>query len=160
LIERSIERRGCVDFSFSIERKKPVRNFLNQASPGVLAITTAAVLSTINLTPSTAPGANAAAPETPCHLAGCSVCQLPLYGRSEEPSILGSKFATLRDLTADETEPDLAAAVRRLRRPVPNNGKPGDRPKRGKTHAGQRKERGNAEPDLEAIVSAIHYTDH
>ena len=99
--ERSIDRRGRVDFSFSIERKKPVRNFLNQASPGVLAITTAAVLSTINLTPSTAPGANAAAPETPCHLAGCSVCQLPLYGRSEEPSILGSKFATLRDLTAE-----------------------------------------------------------
>jgi hypothetical protein len=72
-----------------------------------------------------------------------------------------ARMESLRKLNEEaRKEAELAAAVRRLRRPVPNNGKPGDRPKRGKTHAGQRKERGNAERDLHEIGSAIHHTGH
>jgi hypothetical protein len=47
---------------------------------------------------------------------------------------------SLRKLNEEaRKEAELAAAVRRLRRPVPNNGKPGDRPKRGKTTPGREK---------------------
>jgi hypothetical protein len=67
-----------------------MQNFLTKSSPGLLAIVTVTGLGYFVLMPPIAPPARAAAPEIASHSAQCSVCRLPLFGRSGEPSILGS----------------------------------------------------------------------
>jgi hypothetical protein len=67
-----------------------MQNFLTKSSPGLLAIVTVTGLGYFVLMPPIAPPARAAAAEIASHSDKCSVCRLPLFGRSGEPSIFGS----------------------------------------------------------------------
>jgi hypothetical protein len=66
-----------------------MRSFLMKGGPGPLALVTTAGLGSAMLMPPTAPVALDAAHENAAHVARCSVCTLPLYGRGGETSILG-----------------------------------------------------------------------
>jgi hypothetical protein len=66
-----------------------MREFLTNGGLGPLALVMMAGLGTVVMMPPTAPAALDAAHENATHRASCSVCMLPLYGRSGETSILG-----------------------------------------------------------------------
>jgi hypothetical protein len=66
-----------------------MKSFLRRSGIGPLALVTMAGLGFFALMPHTAPAALASAHEIASHRALCSVCALPLYGRTGQTSILG-----------------------------------------------------------------------
>lgn len=80
-----------------------MRNFLKQPSPLMLVIVGALMLGWVELMTRPSPLAPAAA-SAPSHSHECPVCQLPLHGRSNEPSKLGPESAVALDLSEDPLE--------------------------------------------------------